>query len=287
MAVFKDAFEKGNMFASGIAVDYGASVLVAKPGTSISQGDGTDAGAAGASSGQAVVAKQFLAPGLPVGKRFASFKVLNQADARPWHFAERLPSDGRFRIVLFVGNMADPAQRQRVEALAAALDAPDGPLRRFTPHGAKVDSVIQLLTIHSAPREAVDIFDFPEVLRPYDEQKGWEYNSIFVDAQSYHEGHGRAYENYGVDAKRGCVVLVRPDQYVAYIGELEDVVEVTGYFETILVPAAERRVTKTANSGGAGREGVMAERSAEFDKKNEETVNVTARPLGGEEDLAM
>ncbi|MFO5295399.1 hypothetical protein RCL21_24415, partial [Salmonella enterica subsp. enterica serovar Derby] len=80
---------------------------------------------------------------------------LNQADARPWHFAERLPSDGRFRIVVFAGDMADPTQRRRVEALAAALDAPDGPLRRFTPRGAKIDSVIQLLTIHSAPREAV------------------------------------------------------------------------------------------------------------------------------------
>ena len=28
MSVFKDAFEKGNLFASGIAVDYGASMLV-------------------------------------------------------------------------------------------------------------------------------------------------------------------------------------------------------------------------------------------------------------------
>ena len=57
-----------------------------------------------------------------------------------------------------------------------------------------------------------------------------------MDDESYHEGHGEAYMGYGVDRKRGCVVVVRPDQYVGWIGEVEDVVDLGGYFEGILVP---------------------------------------------------
>ncbi len=44
MTEFKDAFEKGNMFASSLAVDYGASILIAKPGDSAEKGDGTENG---------------------------------------------------------------------------------------------------------------------------------------------------------------------------------------------------------------------------------------------------
>jgi len=42
MEEFKDAFQKGNLFASGVAVDYGVSIIVAKEGNAVEQGDGTD-----------------------------------------------------------------------------------------------------------------------------------------------------------------------------------------------------------------------------------------------------
>ncbi len=35
---------------------------------------------------------------------------------------------------------------------------------------------------------------------------------MFVDDESYNSGFGKAYEFYGVDLKRGAVVVVRPDQ---------------------------------------------------------------------------
>ena len=56
-----------------------------------------------------------------------------------------------------------------------------------------------------------------------------------MDGESYYEGHGQAYERYGIDPVRGCVVLVRPDQHVAWIGELEDVQGLERYFTGILV----------------------------------------------------
>ena len=238
MAEFKDAFEKGNMFASGIAVDYGASVLVAKAGSATDQGDGTDVGPSSKNGAERVVGKQELAKNIKLGMRFPSFQVLNQSDARPWQFQQFLTSNGRFRIILFAGNVLDAAQMKRVQQLGSTLAAPDSFLHRFTRPGKKIDSVIEVLTLHSAPRTKVEMLDLHEIYHPFDEKTGWDYNKVFVDDISYHEGHGEAYKNYGVDAEKGCVVIARPDQYVGWIGNLEDVADMDRYFSEILIPQA-------------------------------------------------
>jgi len=104
MDEFKNAFEKGNLFASGAAVDYGASLIVAKAGDAAEQGDGTDVSQKQKSL--RVVGKQELASNVKIGMRMPSFKVSNHSDARPWHFQERLKSDGRWRLVVFAGDIS-------------------------------------------------------------------------------------------------------------------------------------------------------------------------------------
>ena len=90
--------------------------------------------------------------------------------------------------------------------------------------------MIEILTIHSARRADTEVFDFPDIFHPFSKRDGWDYWKVYVDDQSYHEGHGHAYENYGVDPKKGCVVILRPDQYVSWIGELEDVTDMDSFF---------------------------------------------------------
>ncbi|OMP87688.1 Phenol 2-monooxygenase, partial [Diplodia seriata] len=233
MDEFKETFRTAHMFTSGLSVDYGASMLVAKPGSAVEQGDGTDVSAT-----KQAVGKQQLATKVPLGKRFPSYKVLNQSDSRPWHLAERLPADGRFRIILFAGNVLSAGQKARVDGFCAALDAPGSWLRRVTPADQKIDSVVEILTVHSAPRKEAELLrDFPSLLHPFDEKRGWDYMKVYVDDESYHEGHGHAYEQYGVDAERGCVVAVRPDQYVGYVGGLEDADGLAAYFGGCLLGA--------------------------------------------------
>jgi phenol 2-monooxygenase len=91
------------------------------------------------------------------------------------------------------------------------------------------------LTIHRASRAKTELFDFPEIFHPYSEREGWDYWKVFVDDESYHEGHGHAYENYGVDPKSGCVVILRPDQYVAWVGGIEDVGEMERFFDEFMI----------------------------------------------------
>ena len=219
------------MFASGLSVEYGPSVLVAagegnkinetliKGGAKKSEGHGRDS-----------VVKLML------GKRFPSAQVINQASARPWPFAHFLRSDGRFRLIVFAGRLSHPPQRERVELLCKQLAFPNSFIHRYTRSGERVDSTIEILTIHAGPRTAVELLDLPEILHPFDEMTGWDYDKVFVDDVSYHEGFGDAYANYGVDKEKGCLVIVRPDQYVAWMGELEGLEQVERYFDGALLP---------------------------------------------------
>lgn len=234
MDEFKDAFEKGNLFASGIAVDYGASVIVAKGGDAAAQGDGTDMSLK--EGAKRVIGKQDLASNIKIGMRMPSFKVLNQADARPWHLQERLLSNGRWRIIVFAGDISNSKQMARVQSLGSSLASPRSFITRFTPPGKPIDSHIEILTIHSAPRAKTELHDLPDIFHPFSERDGWDYWKVYVDDKSYHEGHGDAYQNYGVDAKSGAMIIIRPDGYVAWIGELEDVADMDDYFSAFMIP---------------------------------------------------
>lgn len=232
MTEFKAAYENGNLFTSGVSVNYGTSMIVAKEGDARVQGDGTSVGVAATKT--RVVGKQNLATNIQMGMRMPSYQVLNHSDARPWQFQETLNSDGRWRVVIFAGNVTVPAQMDRVRRLGAQLADPKSFLRRFTPASKPIDAVVEVLTIHSSPRFEVELFDFPEVLRPFKGDMGWDYGKIFVDADSYHEGHGHAYQNYGVDPQAGCMVVLRPDQHVSFIGDLEDAESLDCFFSTFM-----------------------------------------------------
>jgi len=96
------------------AVDYGSSVIVAKQGSAAEQGDGTDV--AVQNKDLRVTSTQALATNIEVGKRIPSYKVLNQADARPYHLQELLRSNGRWRIITFVGDVRDPGQAVKLKS---------------------------------------------------------------------------------------------------------------------------------------------------------------------------
>ncbi|KAI0098138.1 FAD binding domain-containing protein [Nemania sp. FL0031] len=229
MEEFSKAFNMSHMFTSGIGVNYKPSALIAKPPSGVS-----------------------LATNCAPGTRFPSYQVVAQADARPWQLHHRMPSDGRFRIVVFAGDISRPARRDLVNALGAWLAFSLLPLYPrialspgSDPHSGtmtsrfKTDrdpSVIDILLLHTAKRADIEILrDLHEVYHPFDSKLGWEYDKVFVDEESYHEGNGRAYEGYGVDPEEGALVVVRPDGYVGLVAGVEEGWgEVGKWFEGVL-----------------------------------------------------
>jgi hypothetical protein len=228
MDEFKDAFLKGNMFASGLSVDYGTSMLVAKPGSATDQGDGTDVSSNQPSK---TIARQDLATGIKLGMRFPSVKVLNQSDARPWEFQQKLRSDGKFRLLVFAGQVTQSQQQARLRVFCQRLTES----AFLAPH---LHKNIDILTCHASKRVEVELLrDFPDVLHSFDEKLGWDYDAVYVDDESYHEGFGDAYGVYGISRESGCVVVARPDQYVGYVDSLDEegFVGVEKYFKGVFV----------------------------------------------------
>ncbi|CAG5144260.1 uncharacterized protein ALTATR162_LOCUS1511 [Alternaria atra] len=211
MDEFKRAFLKGQLFATGLSVDYGTSMLVGKPGNAADQGDGTDV-----SSKFEVIGKQELASETKLGMRFPSHQVINQSDGRAWEFQQKLRSDGRFRIIVFAGNVASPKQNARLRSFCQGLSSSSV----LTPHLIKN---VDVLTLHSSKRKEVELLrDFPDILHPFDAKTGWDYDSVYADDANPFEGFGNAYKGYGVDRETGCVVVTRPDQYVGYIDTVDE-----------------------------------------------------------------
>lgn len=241
LKTFKDVFDKGNLFASGVAVNYGSNLITAKDdenqADALTYRDDYNAPFVEKlieSNPCIVTGKQYLARRIPIGMRMPSYKVLNQSDARPWHLQELLPANGTWRVLVFAGNLLDPVQSTRYKTLGESLSSGESFLSKYGTKSGRSDSVFEILTIHSAPRKSIELLSLPAVFHPYDEEYGWDYSKVFVDDMSHHEGHGHAYDNYGIDKERGCLVVLRPDQYVSWIGELEDLPELESFFATFM-----------------------------------------------------
>jgi phenol 2-monooxygenase len=199
---FRQVMEANVMFFTGLSVDYGGSMLV-----------GED--------------RRELASNIKVGMRLASQRVVNQSDGREWELQRKLVSDGRFRVIVFAGNVTSGEQQARLQGFCRGLSASGLLGRRYLAKGS-----IAVLTCHSAKRRQVELLrDVPAVLHPFDSRRGWDYDSVFADDD------GHAYGAYGVDRERGCVVVTRPDQHVGQIGSVDaaGVEEIAEYLRRVLV----------------------------------------------------
>lgn len=186
MEEFQDAFKTGLHFASGLKVQY-ESLLVGKNALNASR--------------------------IFVGQRFPTTLVTLQADASVHELADRMLSDGRWRVIAFCGDVNQMNTKTALSDIGAYFDSEDSFIRKFTPASALPDSVFEILTIHNNERHSVELADFPEFCRPRDHKKRMDYWKLFCGQEdTYHRGKCDAYAYYGIHSG---LVLVRPDGYVA------------------------------------------------------------------------
>jgi len=202
---FKDNLE----FTGGNAVHYDASNLFA--------GD----------------AHQALATGEMVGRRFHSAPVVRLADAKQMQLGHVAEADARWRLYVFAGrgDSGEPgsAVRQLADWLASAAESP---VVRHTRPGEDIDAVIDVRVIFQQTFDQLAYEKMPSLLRPKTGKLGLQdHEKVFcVD----HKGVGDIFDMRGIDRARGCMVVVRPDQYVAHVLPLDAHAALSQFFAGIL-----------------------------------------------------
>ncbi|PSR71348.1 hypothetical protein PHLCEN_2v12777 [Hermanssonia centrifuga] len=198
---FLEAFQTFGAFTSGIGVHYAPSAIVN-------------------------TAHQEYASNVIIGQRMPPHVFIRAADARPYELQDLLPADSRFKIVVFVGDISDVSQGERVRTLGTELAAPEGFVKRFG--GTSHDTVFDVLSISSATKNKVNYTDLPVALRTH-----WS-KVLLDDTDMFARVGGKGYETYGIDPLRGAMVIVRPDGYVGMVASLENTATIGQYFSSFM-----------------------------------------------------
>ncbi|HWN80387.1 MAG TPA: FAD-binding monooxygenase [Bradyrhizobium sp.] len=172
---------------------------------------------------------QNLAKGFTIGMRFHSAPVVRLADAKPVHLGHAARADGAWRIYAF----AD-ASGQRLRKLADFLaESPNSPIRRFTPAGANIDSVIDVRAVFRQGHRDLKVEELPSILLPRKGRFGLiDYEKAYCpDLKNGPD----IFELRGIDREKGAIVVVRPDQYVSNVLPLDAHDELTAYFGRFLL----------------------------------------------------
>lgn len=180
------------------------------------------------------VTHQHLAKGLTIGMRFHSAPVIRVADAKPMQLGHTVKADGNWRIFAFA-----PA-KDSVATIRALCDfltgSPKSPVARYTPAGSDVDAVIDVRAVFQQGHRELALQAMPSLLLPGKGRYGLrDYEKVFSpDLTSGRD----IFDMRGIDRDRGCMVVVRPDQFVASVLPLDGFDELVAYFDEFMIAAA-------------------------------------------------
>jgi 2-polyprenyl-6-methoxyphenol hydroxylase-like FAD-dependent oxidoreductase len=172
---------------------------------------------------------QHLATKLHIGTRFHSVPVIRLGDGKQIQLGETLTADGRWRLLAFAGQGDKADANSAMGKLCSYLsESSDSPLKRYTPAGADIDGVFDVRAVFQQSHHTLAVTAMPELLFP---PKGRyalrDYEKAFC---SLEDENRNIYTQRGIDRERGCLVIVRPDQYIAHILPLDATDALAAFF---------------------------------------------------------
>jgi 2-polyprenyl-6-methoxyphenol hydroxylase-like FAD-dependent oxidoreductase len=175
---------------------------------------------------------QQLATGLQIGTRFHSSLVTRIGDGKIMQLGETLAADGRWRLLAFAGlgdtGHADSAIGQLCDYL---LTAPSSPITRYT--GTEIDSILDVRAVFQASHHELALPQLPELLFPHKgKHRLRDYEKAFAAPTKASQD---IFSLRGIARTSGCLVIVRPDQYIAHVLPLEARAELAEFFDGFMV----------------------------------------------------
>ena len=187
---------------------------------------------------------QHLAPGLEIGSRFHSSSIVRLGDGKLMQLGQTLEADGRWRLIAFAGHGDQAQASSAVGKLCSYLkDSDQSPLKRYTPAGADLDAVLDVRAVFQQSHHTLWVTAMPELLFPHKGRFGLRdyekaFSSLTEKGQSANPStKGDIYTLRGIDRQRGCLVVVRPDQYIAHILPLDATDELAAFFGNFMLDA--------------------------------------------------
>jgi phenol 2-monooxygenase len=209
----QDYFVRHGRYTAGTATRYSPSALTGEP------------------------THAHLAKGLPIGARFHSAPVVRLADAKPVQIGHVALADGRWRLFAFADRTDPTSASSRLRALCDFLaDAPSSPIRSHTPPDADIDAVIDVRAILQQGHRELAVAEMPGLLLPRKGRFGLiDYEKMFCPSL---QGGQDIFEMRGIDRENGCLVIVRPDQYVAHVLPLDGYTALAAFFDGVMTRRA-------------------------------------------------
>jgi phenol 2-monooxygenase (NADPH) len=193
---------------------------------------------------------QHLAKGFVVGQRFHSAPVIRVADAKRVHLGHAARADGRFRIFAFAGSDDPTAASSAIRRLCDFLaQSRDSPVRKYTRQGEDIDAVIDVRAVFQQAHRELAIGATPALLLPKKGRYGlYDYEKVFCADVN---GGNDIFSMRGIDREAGCMVVVRPDQYVAHVLPLDGYQALAFYFDGFMLPPSEAGVRRSTQNAAA------------------------------------
>ena len=213
-------FVRSGRYTAGTATHYAPSILTGEP------------------------IYQHLAEGFGIGKRFHSAPVVRFADAKPVHLGHVVKADGRFRIFAFAGAGNPSASGSAIRQLCDFLaESQESPVRKYTRPGEDIDAVIDVRAVFQQAHRELAIESMPALLLP---RKGryrlYDYEKMFC---ADIKGGNDIFAMRLIDRDKGCVVVVRPDQYVANVLPLDGYNQLASFFDGFMLPQSDQDARRT------------------------------------------
>lgn len=179
---------------------------------------------------------QYLAEGFAIGKRFHSAPVVRIGDGKQIQLGETLLADGRWRLMAFAGQGDAAAPGSPIARLCGFLsDSPESPLKRYTPPGADIDAVFDVRAVFQQSHHQLAITALPGLLFPPKGRYGLrDYEKAFCALTDVAQD---IYALRGIDREQGCLVVVRPDQYIAHVLPISDTDALAEFFAGFILKA--------------------------------------------------
>ena len=180
----------------------------------------------------AASAHQALALGQEIGRRFHSAPVVRLSDAKQMQLGHVAQADARWRIYAFAGRADSSNAGSAIHKLSDWLENnSNSPIVKHRHKGEDIDAVIDFRAVFQQTFDQLAYEHMPSLLKPKTGKLGLQdHEKVFcVD----HKGLGDIFDMRGIHREKGCMIVVRPDQYVAHVIPLDSLDELSNFFSGV------------------------------------------------------